>query len=260
MMGKDIKVIVAAHKKYEMPKDKMYVPVQVGAEGKKDIGYTKDNTGDNISSKNSMYCELTGLYWAWKNLVADYIGLAHYRRHFKGKKKSDNIMDNILSYEEASNLLDKCDVIVPKKRNYMIETIYSHYEHTHHIETLDCTREVIAELYPEYLATFDANMKKTYMHAFNMFIMSRENVNNYCKWLFDILFEVEKRLGDKEYDAFQARYPGRLSELLFDVWMNKNGLNYKEVPFMYTEKINKIKKVKSFLAAKFLKKKYSGSF
>ena len=54
-MGKDIKVIVAAHKKYEMPKDKMYVPVQVGAEGKKDIGYTKDNTGDNISSKNSMY-------------------------------------------------------------------------------------------------------------------------------------------------------------------------------------------------------------
>lgn len=98
------------------------------------------------------------------------------------------------------------------------------------------------------------------MHAFNMFIMSRENVNNYCKWLFDILFEVEKRLGDKEYDAFQARYPGRLSELLFDVWMNKNGLNYKEVPFMYTEKINKIKKVRSFLAAKFLKKKYSGSF
>ena len=233
-MGKYIKVIVAAHKKYEMPKDKMYVPVQVGAERKKDIGYTKDNTGDNISSKNSMYCELTGLYWAWKNLDADYIGLAHYRRHFKGKKKSDNIMDNILSY--------------------------SHYEHTHHIETLDCTREVIDELYPEYLATFDANMKKTYMHAFNMFIMSRENVNNYCKWLFDILFEVEKRLGDKEYDAFQARYPGRLSELLFDVWMNKNGLNYKEVPFMYTEKINKTKKVKSFLAAKFLKKKYSGSF
>ena len=73
----------------------------------------------------------------------------------------------------------------------MIETIYSHYEHTHHIETLDCTREVIAELYPEYLATFDANMKKTYMQAFNMFIMSRENVIIYCKCLFDILFDVD---------------------------------------------------------------------
>ena len=94
----------------------------------------------------------------------------------------------------------------------------------------------------------------------NTLIIQKHQIAHYCKWLFDILFEVEKRLGDKEYDAFQARYPGRLSELLFDVWMNKNGLNYKEVPFMYTEKINKTKKVKSFLAAKFLKKKYSGSF
>lgn len=241
MMGKDIKVIVAAHKKYEMPKDKMYVPVQVGAEGKKDIGYTKDNTGDNISSKNSMYCELTGLYWAWKNLDADYIGLAHYRRHFKGKKKSDNIMDNILSYEEASNLLDKCDVIVPKKRNYMIETIYSHYEHTHHIETLDCTREVIAELYPEYLATFDANMKKTYMHAFNMFIMSRENVNNYCKWLFDILFILEENFKNKYTIEKYSRLYGFISEHIFIIWLAVNKIKCIEKPIvMYNKNVNAI--------------------
>lgn len=31
---KTIKIIVAAHKKYQMPKDYMYLPVQVGAEGK----------------------------------------------------------------------------------------------------------------------------------------------------------------------------------------------------------------------------------
>ena len=44
------------------------------------------------------------------------------------------------------------------------------------------------------------------------------------------------------------------------VWINKNELGYKEVPFMYTEKIDRVKKVKSFLKAKFLKKKYNGSF
>ena len=33
-MEKNIKVIVAAHKKYQMPNEKMYIPVQVGAEGK----------------------------------------------------------------------------------------------------------------------------------------------------------------------------------------------------------------------------------
>ena len=69
-----------------MPKDEMYLPVHVGAEGKDDIGYQKDNTRDNISVKNPFFCELTGLYWAWKNLDADYIGLAHYRRHFTSKK------------------------------------------------------------------------------------------------------------------------------------------------------------------------------
>nr|WP_308668295.1 DUF4422 domain-containing protein [uncultured Agathobacter sp.] len=259
-MTKDIKVIIAAHKKYAMPDDTMYIPVQVGAEGKKDIGYQRDNEGENISSRNPMFCELTGLYWAWKNLDADYVGLAHYRRHFKGKKKSKNIMECVLSQNEASALLDECDIILPKKRNYVIESIYDHYKHTHHIETLDCARAVIANSCPDYLPVFDKNMKKTHMHAFNMFIMRKELLDDYCEWLFNILFDVEKLLENKEYDAFQARYPGRLSELLLDVWIDKNGYKYKEVPFMYTEKINKFKKVKAFLAAKFLNKKYSGSF
>ena len=79
---KNIKIIVATHKEYNMPSDDIYLPVQVGAEGKKDLGYQKDNIGNNISKKNPFFCELTGLYWAWKNLKADYIGLAHYRRHF----------------------------------------------------------------------------------------------------------------------------------------------------------------------------------
>ena len=65
-----------------MPTDNVYLPVHVGKEGKEDIGFIGDNTGDNISTKNANYCELTGLYWAWKNISADYIGLCHYRRYF----------------------------------------------------------------------------------------------------------------------------------------------------------------------------------
>ncbi len=91
---KEVKIIIATHKKYKMPTDNMYLPLHVGAEGKKDkdgielnLGYIKDNTGENISELNSSFCELTGLYWAWKNLNSDYIGLAHYRRHFSLSKK-----------------------------------------------------------------------------------------------------------------------------------------------------------------------------
>ena len=57
----NIKILVAAHKPYWMPTDAVYLPVHVGAEGKDAIGYTPDNTGDNISSKNSNFCELIGM-------------------------------------------------------------------------------------------------------------------------------------------------------------------------------------------------------
>ena len=154
---KDIKIIVAAHKKYPMPKDSMYLPVQVGAAGKDDIGYTRDDSGDNISTKNPNYCELTGLYWAWKNLKCDYVGLVHYRRNFTQKKQPvirpgrtpERCLEDVLTQEEADALLEKFDVIVPTRRNYFIETIYSHYANTHYQEHLDVTREIIEERYPD---------------------------------------------------------------------------------------------------------------
>ena len=73
-----VKILVASHKKYRMPTDEIYLPLHVGAEGKTDpegrpldLGWTKDNSGDNISELNPGYCELTGLYWGWTNLKAD---------------------------------------------------------------------------------------------------------------------------------------------------------------------------------------------
>ena len=64
----NIKIIVAAHKPYFMPDDDMYLPLQVGSFEKEGIGFARDDTGDNISEKNPRFCELTGIYWAWKNL------------------------------------------------------------------------------------------------------------------------------------------------------------------------------------------------
>ena len=110
---KTVKIIVTTHKKYRMPADPMYLPIHVGAaiektgEGQEpDLGYVKDNIGANISSRNPYFCELTGLYWAWKHLHTDYIGLVHYRRHFRGNGKTHrsgirgDIFDKVLTYRE----------------------------------------------------------------------------------------------------------------------------------------------------------------
>ena len=118
---KDIKIIIATHKQYFMPSDDMYLPLHVGKLGKEELGYQGDDTGDNISAKNPNYCELTGLYWAWKNLPNDYLGLIHYRRFFSVKNRAErkkNPLETLyLTHEEASQLLSQYDVIVPSKRN-----------------------------------------------------------------------------------------------------------------------------------------------
>lgn len=261
---KNIKVIVATHKKYEMPDDKMYMPLHAGAEGKEDIGYKKDNTGKNISKKNPFFCELTALYWAWKNLNADYVGLVHYRRHLTNKKNPgktpEEKLKNVLTLSEANKLFNDTDIILPNKRKYYIENLYDHYKHTMYVEALDETRKIIEDRCPKYLDEFDKLHKRTSSHMFNMFIMKKNVLDGYCNWLFNILFELEKRMKGKEYDAFHSRFYGRISELLLDIYINTNSLSYKEVKFVEIENINWWKKGTSFLKAKFLGKKYGKSF
>ena len=261
---KDIKIIVATHKKYQMPKEEIYFPIHVGAEGKESLGYQGDNTGENISLKNPNFCELTGLYWAWKNLDADYIGLVHYRRYFSMKKslpkREEQKFEIVLSKEEIEKKLEQNDIILPKQRNYYIENVYSHYEHTMHIEPLIETGKIIQEKYPEYYSEFENLKKTTKMHAFNMFIMKKDYLDQYCTWLFDILFELEKRIDVSQYDAFHARLFGRVSERLLDVWIKTNNLKYAEVKVMDMQNVNWFKKGSAFLTAKFTGKKYGKSF
>lgn len=261
----NIIIFIAAHKKYQIPHEEIYIPLHVGAQGKEQIqGFTPDNTGDNISIKNPYYCELTGLYWAWKNTNADYIGLCHYRRYFSAAKHIPKTEEEkfkvVLNREQTEALLSKADVILPKKRNYYIETIYNHYKHTMYIEPLDITGQILQEKYPEYVKEFEHLKHTTKMHAFNMFIMKKSILDQYCNWLFDVLGEVEKRVDSSQYSDFHKRFFGRISERLLDVWIKTNNINYTEVPVIDMQNINWPNKIKSFLVAKFTGKRYEKSF
>ena len=129
-----------------------------------------------------------------------------------------------------------------------------------YIEPLDKTKEIIDKKYPEYSKEFEKLHKRTSAHMFNMFIMKKEKLNEYCTWLFDILFELEKLVDVSKYDSFHARFFGRISELLLDVWINTNKLSYKEIKVIDIENVNWIKKGKAFLSAKFTGKRYEKSF
>ena len=245
----DIKMIVAAHKPYQMPEDPVYLPVQVGAAGKELLGFQTDCEGEHISGKNANYCELTGLYWAWKNLDADYYGLVHYRRYFSNGKAGEK-WNRILSGRELEALLQQSPVLLPKPRNYWIETNYSQYVHAHHAEDLDLTRAILAERYTDYLEAFDIVMKRTYGHRFNMFVMEKSCFDRWCTWLFDVLFTLEERLDIRSYSKNDARVFGFVSERLLDVWIMTNHIAYQDVPYVFMEQQNWLKKGANFLQRK----------
>lgn len=233
----NIQIVVAAHRPYWFPDDEIYLPLQVGAFGKEDIhpGIVRDDKGQNISTKNSTFCELTGLYWAWKNLDADIIGLCHYRRYFTERKLWKEKTDRLLKANDIALLLGKSDLILPEKRHYWIETRKNQYAHAHHIEDLICTGQALREKYPELLPEWEKMLASRSGHICNMFIMKKELLNDYCCWLFDILFTVESRLDISGYSEKDRRVYGYLGERLLDVWIASKDLIIEDVPVINFE-------------------------
>lgn len=267
---KNIKIIVATHKKADMPKDKVYLSLLVGASLRKkedgsveDFGYERDDNGENISIKNDIFGTQTALYWAWKNLDADYIGLVHYRRYFV-MKKGKNMIESAIKYDELEPMTAKYKVFVPKKRHYYIETLSSHYAHTLSEQHFPIVEKIIERECPEYLPSFRKVMNRRWGYMFNLMILRKDLFDDYCSWLFNILFKAEKKISKKNMTAFEKRFGGRISEILFDVWLeNKIETNVitkdeiKELPYM--ENVNWPFKIKTFLMAKFFHKKYNKS-
>ena len=250
---KKVEIYIAAHKKFDPPKDSIYIPLHVGSKGKEDLGYTKDSTGDNISSKNSNYCELTGLYWIWKNSKSDIVGLVHYRRYFyksvlKNRKK-------ILNREDILKILNKYDVIVAPKGNTWGTNVRENYNQKHIAEDLNKCEKILKKKYPDYKDAFDTIMNGSSYSPFNMVITRKEIFDEYCKWLFDIFSDLEKKInvedGRSNYDK---RVYGFLSERLFNVWLLKNS-NYKvKEQFVLNKEEKVIKQKTEYIVKKIIRK------
>lgn len=217
-----VKIFTMTHKKFMEPEDKIYIPLHVGRANADDLGYLGDNTGESISRWNNYYGELTGVYWVWKNVKdADIIGICHYRRFFLNQERQ------LLNQEEYERILRDYDIIVSNE--IKADTSYQeYYGEAHNVNDLLTVGEVIREKYPDYYPFFaDALAGNTYYYG-NLMVTSRELFEQYAQWLFDILFEVEKRIDVASYDLYNQRVFGFLSEQLVKVWVEKNGLRVYE--------------------------------
>jgi len=212
-----VKILIACHKPdSSIRKDDIYMPIQVGKalNPELNLGFQCDNTGDNISDKNNSYCELTALYWAWKNLRnVDYIGLAHYRRYFKMEMTPQNII----------NILRRNDIICIKDQVYPI-SVYRQLVYLLTMEDVDIMIDTLLELHPEMKQVIiDYFYRNNKFSQLNMMIANWEIFDHYCSFIFPILNRIENRLLPHKYVRL-VRILGYMSEALLGLWIRYNNL------------------------------------
>lgn len=205
--GKVIALYVATHNQSIEPENDYNVPIQTGAALAKELFCTQtDDTGMHISEKNREYCELTALYWIWKNSTYSIVGLEHYRRRF------------LIDPTQICGVLEKYDVIVPPAY-YFRKSLRDEYNYFHVAEDMNKMLDVIQELYPDMKSSVETVLNNNMLIPYNMIIAKKEFVDAYCQWLFPLLFELEKRLGMSSRDSYQKRVMGFLAERLFTVYV-----------------------------------------
>jgi hypothetical protein len=232
---RDLKILVSYHNKKKIVKNKTYQPIFVGGNmldkphkdgmlTAENILWLKnnmiiDNDGENISDLNRHFCEMTMIYWAWKNYdkIGDpkYIGFSHYRR--------------VLQFD--SNL-EKYDIQVLK--HFKIQKdIKNSYISKHGDKDLNILLKTYKQYYPNdydnLLQYFNGN--SSYLR--NIFIMPKKMFFEYCAWIFPILLDVHNNINYAEiknepYPYYDTRSPGVIAELLTGYFIsNKKKQGYK---------------------------------
>ncbi len=262
----NVKILIAYHKESLLIKDDVFCPIQVGrAVSNTKLDMIGDNTGENISEKNPIYCEMSAVYWAWKNLDADYIGLCHYRRIFTFYKNSYMIrvgrkikyylskLVNIvkpgsiylytglikvykrqdyitISENFSSNLVSilqntRYDAILPRPIKLSTINVYHFFEvGLEHMLLLD---QIIKENHPQFYYYYKKSLRSNTLYAANIFIMKKHIFDDYCKTIFSILEEHEKRTIDSGWcidiikEKCYSRRSGYFAEILTNAYVTK---------------------------------------
>lgn len=258
-----VKILIACHAPCALLKDSVFVPIHVGRKlaeqamrcgriSEEDIEWLNgnmigDDTGDNISNKNKQYCELTPMYWAWKNYDdlgdPDYIGFMHYRRHLCFDLKNQTAPNKFgtidcprmdegyinmyhLHGDQVREVVTGYDIVVAEKLhvNFMnVKTVFDQYKNSphHNIEDYKTVLATVKKNYPDFSESVDEYNSQPYGYFTNIFVMRRGLFSQYAEWLFSILGEAEKKINLTNRTEQEARALAYIAERLFGIWLSK---------------------------------------
>lgn len=238
-------IFICAHKEVPLPQHQFFLPIQAGAALHEHFAnYQPDDEGENISIKNPHFCELTCHYWAWKNLKnVDIVGLNHYRRYFDFSRKwpqfsadkrfisTELFLKQDYIFPDLEKILQEYEIILPVARHWRVSNTQQYGDY-HIVKDWETLRQIIKERSPQYISSFEKTMDNSNKSVgYNMFITHWKHFDAYSKWLFDILFEVERRVPPID-DPIQSRIYGYMSERLINVFCEHHGLHIKHIPLI----------------------------
>lgn len=226
-----IKLFVCCHQPFEVPEHPLIAGIQVGVAkaGCHLPQFYYDDTGENISSQNPAYCELTGQYWVWKNIKTDYVGFFHYRRYlypdpnarcaYCVRKPPILPVLGKLGYAGFPQMIERYDMILPKGENMHI-SVEEHYAKApwHHRCDMELVQKIVQEWHPQMVGAMKEYLSGTVCYFGNIYIMRWNIFCEYCQWLFPILDEFDQRADVSKYSPQERRVDGYLAERLLGVY------------------------------------------
>lgn len=238
-----VKIIVVCHKKSEtIREDEIYMPIHVGKMLHPEVSlpFQTDDTGDNISGRNDTFCELTAIYWAWKNLRdVDYVGFCHYRRYFDFRRKlpltpyhiSDTEFAGLDSDNEELSEIVRSGKTVLAQRESFLQPIFHNYCNSHHSDDMSQLMEIIDRVHPgDGKQVREFFLTEYRLSPYNMFLMPWAEFNRMCEWLFPVLFEAERTINIDNFNNYQRRIFGFMSERLVNAFVHIRKINPLYLP------------------------------
>lgn len=227
-----VKIYIVSHKRLPIPKDNVYEPIYVGKEsslsGIQKLEGIKDNIGDNISTKNSSYCEMTAHYWIWKNVHdVEFVGLCHYRRYF-----GVDITDISIS-----SIMNGYDVVMVEP-SWHLDSVYAYFAKYIGAENMTILWMVMKKMHPDYVNTLELVCDGVKFYPFNMLLCKKTLFDEYAEWIFSILEECEKYVKTSPYTNGR-RALAYMAELLTGIYFIHRGLKIKTVPYYKIEDGNR---------------------
>ena len=160
-----------------------------------------DNTGDHISEKNRMYCEMSAVYWIWKNTDHEWTGIEHYRRHLLVKQEM---------------LRDDIDAIMPLPYICYPNEMAQFQRFTTE-DVLGALLRALKDLHPDRYEEYYSILYGKYQYTYNLVCARRSVFDDYCRWFFKITGHMEM-MSDKVPELRETRALSYVAEVLTNLY------------------------------------------